>query len=70
MIREGYLDVSTAAHELGLTRRALLARIARGEMEAERVHTNLWLVSREEVERQRRIGRRKPGPKPRPPVEE
>jgi excisionase family DNA binding protein len=62
---EGYMHLAEAAHELGVTRRALLARIARGEMVAERVHEKLWLVSRDEVERQRRIGRRKPGPKPR-----
>jgi excisionase family DNA binding protein len=62
---EGYMNLSEAAQELGLTRRALIARIARGEMAAERVHEKLWLVSRDEVERQRKLGRLKPGPKPR-----
>ena len=59
------MHLTEAARELGITRRALLARIARGEMKAERVHPKLWLVSRQEVERWKSLGRLKPGPKPR-----
>jgi excisionase family DNA binding protein len=61
---EGYMHLTEAARELGVTRRALLARIARGDMTALRVHEKLWLVSTEEVERWKSLGKLKPGPKP------
>lgn len=59
------MHLSEAAEQLGVTRRALLARIGRGDMEAVRVHEKLWLVSTAEVERWRERGKLKPGPKPR-----
>ena len=60
---EGYMHVAEVARELGLTHRAVLARIARGEMKAERVHPQLYLIPTEEVERWRGRGKLKPGPK-------
>lgn len=62
---EGYMHVAEVARELGLTHRAVLARIARGEIKAERVHPQLYLVPLDEVMRVKQIGRLKPGPKPR-----
>ena len=56
--------VAEVARELGLTHRAVLARIARGEIKAERVHPQLYLVPIDEVSRVKQIGRLKPGPKP------
>jgi excisionase family DNA binding protein len=67
---EGYMHVAEAARELGLTRRAILARIERGEMRAERVHPKLWLIPIEEVDRWRGRGKLKPGPKPSKQAEE
>ena len=65
MVQEGYMHVAEAARELGLTHRAVLARIQRGELKAERVHPQLYLIPRDEVERAKAGGRLKPGPKPR-----
>ena len=67
---EGYMHVAEVARELGLTHRAVLARIARGEIKAERVHPQLYLVPREEVERAKAAGPLKRGPKPKPKVSE
>ena len=64
------MHVAEAARELGLTRRAILARIERGEMRAERVHPKLWLIPIDEVDRWRGRGKLKPGPKPRKEREE
>ena len=63
--RRDLLTVAEAARELGLTARAVLNRIERGELKAERVHARLWLIPRSEVERLRGTGKFKPGPKPR-----
>ena len=58
------MTVQQAAEALGMSRRGVQERIERGEMRAERAGARLWLIAREEVERQRALGRRKPGPKP------
>jgi excisionase family DNA binding protein len=63
-LMEGYMHVAEAARELGLTRRAVLARIERGDMKAERIHPKLWVIPVAEVDRWRELGRLKPGPKP------
>jgi excisionase family DNA binding protein len=59
-----YLTVSQAAGELGLTARAVRNRIERGELAAVRMSARLLLIPAAEVERQKAIGRLKPGPKP------
>jgi excisionase family DNA binding protein len=57
------LTVADAARELGMSARAILNRIQRGEMQAQRMGARLWVVPRVEVERWREVGRLKPGPK-------
>lgn len=54
-----YLMVVDAAREMGISRRALLNRIERGDVKADRVNARLWLVPRAEVERWRGRGRLK-----------
>lgn len=59
-----YITVQQAANELRLSARGVRERIERGEMTADQLGPRLWAIAREEVERQRLIGRFKPGPKP------
>jgi excisionase family DNA binding protein len=61
-----YLTVNEAAKELGLSARTVHKRIAEGVMRAERFGSLVWMIPEDEIERQREIGRRKPGPKPKP----
>ena len=58
------LTIAEAAQTLGLTPRAVLNRIERGEMQGERVNPRLWLIPRGEVERWKGRGKLRPGPKP------
>jgi len=60
------MTVQEAAAELGLSVRAVLNRIERGELHAERMGARLWVIPASEIARQRAIGRLKPGPKPAP----
>ena len=60
-----YMTVSEAARELGVSTRAIHKRIADGTMKAERFGALVWQIPVSEVERWRRLGRQKPGPKPR-----
>ncbi len=55
------MSVTEAAKELGLTRRGVLLRIEKGEMEAERVGPKFYLIPRAEVERWKGIGKSKGG---------
>jgi excisionase family DNA binding protein len=59
------LTVAEAASVLGVSIRTVQARLARGDMQGERVHRHLWLIPRSEVERLRGRGKFKTGPKPR-----
>ena len=59
------VTVSEAARELNLSGRAVLHRIERGELQAERISSRLYLIPRAEVERHKAIGRLRPGRKPR-----
>lgn len=52
--------VADAAREMGISRRALQDRIARGDVKAERMNPRLWLVPRAEVERWKGRGKMKP----------
>jgi len=58
------MTVPQAAKVLGLTERGILARIARGDMRAERLGGKVWVIAREEVERWQALGRQRPGRKP------
>lgn len=58
------LTVTEAAGELGMSVRGLQKRIERGDVRAERVNPRLWLIPRAEVERWKRLGRQRPGPRP------
>jgi len=60
-----YVTVEQAAAALGLSVRAIRARIARGDMRAERLGQRVWAIPLAEIERWRDLGRQKPGPKPR-----
>jgi len=60
-----YVTVEQAAAALGLSVRAIRARIGRGDMRAERLGQRVWAIPSAEVERWRALGRQKPGPKPR-----
>lgn len=57
------LTVTEAADELGLTPIGVRYRLEHGLMQGERVHSRLWLIPREEVERAKVQGRMKPGPR-------
>jgi excisionase family DNA binding protein len=60
------VTATEAADTLGITRYAVLKRIASGHFPgAVRATPRLWLIPRAEVERARERGRLKPGPKPR-----
>jgi hypothetical protein len=57
------MTVPQLAHELGLTEQAIRKRIKAGSLKAEMVSTRLYLIEPSEVERQKQLGRLKPGPK-------
>ena len=57
------VTVSEAAEELGLTIWGVARRLQRGDMRGVKVNPRLWLIPAEEVERWKRRGRLKPGPK-------
>ncbi len=56
--------VAQAAQELGITPRAVLLRIANGEMKAKRLGPRATLIPRSEIDRWKPVGKRKGG---RPP---
>jgi excisionase family DNA binding protein len=60
-----YLTVSEAAARIGITARALLSRIERGEVRAERLGRRLWAIPRHEADRLVAGGKLRPGPKAR-----
>jgi excisionase family DNA binding protein len=62
---DDYLTVTQAAAELGISVGALRTRLLRGHMHGQHAGPKLWLISREEVERAKREGRLRPGPKAR-----
>ncbi len=53
--------VTQAAEELGITPRAVLMRIANGEMKARRMGPRATLIPRAELDRWKVIGKRKGG---------
>jgi excisionase family DNA binding protein len=55
-----YLTVAQAAAELGISRRALLNRIEKGDVRAVRVNPRLWVVPRREVDRWKELGKLRP----------
>ena len=57
------VTVTEAARELNLSGRAVLHRIQRGELRAERISARLYLIPRAEVDRHKVIGRLRPGRK-------
>ncbi len=57
------MSVQEAADALGISRRGVLSRIERGEMQAQRIGSRVWLISRSEIERWRGLGKLRPGPK-------
>jgi excisionase family DNA binding protein len=61
---EGFMTVTDAATVLGVEVSTLRRRLEAGVMKGERIHARLWLIPREEVDRWRKIGRLKRGPKP------
>ena len=65
MVRGEMATVAEAAEALGITKRAVLLRIERGEMTAEKISPHFYLIPRSEVERWKPIGKRKGGRPPR-----
>jgi excisionase family DNA binding protein len=64
------VTATEAADELGITRYAVLKRIASGHFPgAVRATRRLWLIPREDVARAKATGRLKPGPKRRESAE-
>jgi excisionase family DNA binding protein len=61
-------SVQQAADALGLTESAIRKRIQRGEMAARRVGARMLLISKGEVERWQKLGKQRPGPKPKQPT--
>ena len=61
----GLITVPEAARILGLSESGIHKRIERGAMRAEQLGGKVWVIPREEVERWQRMGRMKPGRKPR-----
>ena len=61
------VTVAEAARSLKLDESSIRKRIQRGTMEARRASPRLWLISAEEVERCKTLGRLKPGPARRTP---
>ena len=60
------VTATEAADELGISRYAVLKRIASGHFPgAVRATRRLWLIPREDVERAKARGRLRPGRKPR-----
>lgn len=55
-----YMTVTEAAQELGITDRAVRARIKRGDIRAERVGPRLWLIPKDEIEAWRDLGKARP----------
>ncbi len=60
------VTVREAAEQLGLTVFGIARRLQHGDMRGVKVNPRLWLIPVEEVERWRKLGRIKPGPKPKP----
>jgi excisionase family DNA binding protein len=58
------MTIADAAAALGLSTAGVRRRIERGEMQATLISPRLYLISAEEVERWRAMGKLKPGPKP------
>ena len=58
-----YLSVAEAAAALGMTEQAVRKRIAAGWLRASRIGNRVLAIPRDEVERARRAGRMRPGPK-------
>ena len=56
--------VAEAAEALGLTRNGVLKRIQRGEMAARRIGARILVIPASEVERWRKLGKQRPGPRP------
>ncbi len=57
------MTVAEAARELGLTVPGLHSRIRKGQVQVERFHPRMLLIPRPEVERLKRMGKLRPGPK-------
>ena len=55
------LTVAETARILGVHRTTVNHRLETGGMRGERVHRNLWVVPRSEVERWQALGRQRPG---------
>ena len=66
MVRGEMATVAEAAEALGITKRAVLLRIERGEMTAEKISPHFYLIPRSEVERWKPVGKRKGGRPPKP----
>ena len=66
----GYMTVTEAAREMGISERALHNRIKAGTVTAERFGARVWMIPATEVQRFRGAGRLRPGPKPRKRAEE
>ncbi len=58
------VTVAEAATELGISTRAVLHRIAHGEIKARKLTPRMYVVPRAEIERWKPVGKRKGG---RPP---
>lgn len=63
-----FYSVTQAATALGLSREGVLKRLRRGDLQGIHPHSQLWLISKAEVERAAAEGRLKPGPKRKPPA--
>lgn len=57
---DDYMTVAEAAAALGISHRAMLNRIAVGDIQAVRVHARLWLVPVSEIDRWRPRGKLQP----------
>ena len=58
------VTIAEAARVLGMSENGIRRRIQRGDMVAERVGARLLVIPTHEVERWRKLGRQRPGPKP------
>lgn len=59
------MTIAEAAKALGMSEVGVRLRIRRGDMRARRMGARLWVIPAEEVERWRKLGKQRPGPKPR-----
>ncbi len=61
------MTVREAAAALGVSERTIQLRIEQQSMKAERFGARSWMIAEREVERWRRMGKLKPGRKPKAP---